>query len=50
MRGSALRATARACVWVGYPKAELPLYGIEGWSAVFGARCGDDLNRFMWRR
>jgi penicillin-binding protein 1A len=25
-----------ACVWVGYPKAEIPLFGVEGWSAVFG--------------
>jgi penicillin-binding protein 1A len=25
-----------ACVWVGYPKAEIPLYNVEGYSAVFG--------------
>src|SRR5207248_8599302 len=25
-----------ACVWVGYPKAEIPMYGIEGYSSVFG--------------
>jgi penicillin-binding protein 1A len=25
-----------ACVWVGYPKAEIPMYNVEGYSAVFG--------------
>ncbi len=25
-----------ACVWVGYPKGEISLYGVEGISAVFG--------------
>jgi penicillin-binding protein 1A len=25
-----------ACVWVGYPKAEIPMYGVEGYSVVFG--------------
>ncbi|HKB94688.1 MAG TPA: hypothetical protein VKC62_10710, partial [Gaiellaceae bacterium] len=24
------------CVWVGYPKAEIPLYGIEGFGSVAG--------------
>ncbi len=24
------------CVWVGYPQGEIPLYGIEGYSGVFG--------------
>jgi penicillin-binding protein 1A len=24
------------CVWVGYPKNEIPLYGVEGVSAVYG--------------
>ncbi len=24
------------CVWVGYPKAEIPLYNVEGTRAVFG--------------
>ena len=35
-----------ACVWVGYPKAEIPLYGIEGWSAVFGG----SLPAMIWNR
>ena len=34
-----------ACVWIGYPKAEIPLYGIEGWSAVFGG----SLPAEIWR-
>jgi penicillin-binding protein 1A len=34
------------CVWVGYPKAEIPLYGIEGWSAVFGG----SLPAMIWNR
>jgi penicillin-binding protein 1A len=25
-----------ACVWIGYPKAEIPLENVEGYSAVFG--------------
>ncbi|MEW6059009.1 MAG: transglycosylase domain-containing protein [Actinomycetota bacterium] len=25
-----------ACVWVGYPQGEIPLTGVEGYSAVFG--------------
>jgi penicillin-binding protein 1A len=25
-----------ACVWVGYPKAEIPLYDVEGVASVFG--------------
>src|SRR5438552_11656987 len=24
------------CVWVGYPKGEIPMYGIEGFPSVFG--------------
>jgi penicillin-binding protein 1A len=24
------------CVWVGYPQAEIPLEGVEGWGVVFG--------------
>jgi len=24
------------CVWVGYPQAEIPMYGIEGFPSVFG--------------
>jgi penicillin-binding protein 1A len=35
-----------ACVWVGYPKAEISLYGIEGVSAVFGG----SLPAEIWRR
>jgi len=35
-----------ACVWVGYPKAEIPLYNIEGISAVFGG----SLPAEIWRR
>ena len=35
-----------ACVWVGYPKAEISLYGIEGWSAVFGG----SLPAMIWNR
>jgi penicillin-binding protein 1A len=35
-----------ACVWVGYPKAEIPLFGIEGWSAVFGG----SLPAMIWNR
>jgi penicillin-binding protein 1A len=37
-----------ACVWVGYPKAEIPLYGVEGLSAVFGGSLPATIwNRFM---
>ena len=37
-----------ACVWVGYPKAEIPLYNIEGVSAVFGGSLPAQIwNRFM---
>ena len=25
-----------ACVWIGYPKAEIPLLNVEGYSSVFG--------------
>ena len=35
-----------ACVWVGYPKAEIPLLNIEGWSAVFGG----SLPAMIWNR
>ncbi len=35
-----------ACVWVGYPKAEIPLYGIEGYASVFGG----SLPAEIWRR
>jgi penicillin-binding protein 1A len=35
-----------ACVWVGYPKAEIPLYNVEGWSAVFGG----SLPAMIWNR
>jgi penicillin-binding protein 1A len=35
-----------ACVWIGYPKAEIPLYGVEGYSAVFGG----SLPAEIWRR
>jgi membrane peptidoglycan carboxypeptidase len=35
-----------ACVWVGYPKAEIPLFGVEGWSAVFGG----SLPAMIWNR
>jgi penicillin-binding protein 1A len=35
-----------ACVWVGYPKAEISLYNVEGWSAVFGG----SLPAMIWNR
>jgi penicillin-binding protein 1A len=35
-----------ACVWVGYPRAEIPLYNVEGWSAVFGG----SLPAMIWSR
>ena len=35
-----------ACVWIGYPKAETPLYNVEGYSAVFGG----SLPAEIWRR
>jgi penicillin-binding protein 1A len=35
-----------ACVWVGYPKAEIPLYNVEGIGAVFGG----SLPAEIWRR
>jgi len=34
------------CVWIGYAKAEISLYGVEGWSAVFGG----SLPAEIWRR
>jgi penicillin-binding protein 1A len=37
-----------ACVWIGYPKAEISLYNVEGWSAVFGGSLPATIwNRFM---
>jgi penicillin-binding protein 1A len=37
-----------ACVWVGYPRAEIPLYNVEGVSAVFGGSLPAQIwNRFM---
>ena len=37
-----------ACVWIGYPKAEIPLYGVEGSRAVFGGSLPAQIwNRFM---
>jgi penicillin-binding protein 1A len=37
-----------ACVWIGFPKAEISLYGIEGWSAVFGGSLPAEIwNHFM---
>jgi penicillin-binding protein 1A len=37
-----------ACVWVGYPKAEIPLYNVEGFPAVFGGSLPAEIwNRFM---
>ncbi len=36
------------CVWVGYPKAEIPLVNIEGYGAVFGGTLPAIIwNRFM---
>jgi penicillin-binding protein 1A len=34
------------CVWIGYPKAEIPLLGVEGYSEVFGGT----LPAEIWRR
>jgi membrane peptidoglycan carboxypeptidase len=37
-----------ACVWVGYPKAEISLYNVEGIGAVFGGSLPAQIwNRFM---
>jgi penicillin-binding protein 1A len=37
-----------ACVWIGFPKAEISLYNVEGWSAVFGGSLPAQIwNRFM---
>jgi len=37
-----------ACVWIGYPKAEISLYNVEGVSAVFGGSLPAQIwNRFM---
>jgi penicillin-binding protein 1A len=37
-----------ACVWVGYPKAEISLYNVEGFGAVFGGSLPAEIwNRFM---
>ena len=36
------------CVWVGYPKAEISLYNVEGFGAVFGGSLPAEIwNRFM---
>jgi penicillin-binding protein 1A len=35
-----------ACVWVGYPKAEISLFNVEGWGAVFGG----SLPAMIWNR
>jgi len=35
-----------ACVWIGYPKGEIPLYGVEGYPTVFGGT----LPAEIWRR
>jgi penicillin-binding protein 1A len=36
------------CVWVGYPKAEIPLVNVEGYGAVFGGTLPAIIwNRFM---
>jgi len=35
-----------ACVWVGYPKAEIPLLNVEGVGSVFGG----SLPAEIWRR
>jgi len=37
-----------ACVWVGYPKAEIPLLGVEGVGQVFGGSLPAEIwHRFM---
>jgi penicillin-binding protein 1A len=37
-----------ACVWVGYPKAEIPLYNVEGVGSVFGGSLPAEIwHRFM---
>jgi penicillin-binding protein 1A len=37
-----------ACVWVGYPKAEIPLYNVEGYGVVYGGTLPATIwNRFM---
>jgi penicillin-binding protein 1A len=37
-----------ACVWVGYPKAEISLYNVEGFGAVFGGSLPAEIwNHFM---
>ena len=36
------------CVWVGYPKGEIPLYNVEGIGAVFGGSLPAEIwHRFM---
>src|SRR5256885_6828901 len=35
-----------ACVWIGYPKAEISLFNVEGYSAVFGG----SLPAMIWNR
>jgi penicillin-binding protein 1A len=37
-----------ACVWIGYPKAEISLYDVEGFGSVFGGSLPAEIwNRFM---
>jgi penicillin-binding protein 1A len=37
-----------ACVWIGYPKAEISLFNVEGIGAVFGGSLPAEIwNRFM---
>jgi penicillin-binding protein 1A len=35
-----------ACVWIGYPKAEISLFNVEGWGSVFGG----SLPAMIWNR
>jgi penicillin-binding protein 1A len=35
-----------ACVWIGYPKAEISLFNVEGYGAVFGG----SLPALIWNR
>ncbi len=32
------------CVWIGYPKGEIPMVGVEGYSAMFGG----DIPALIW--
>jgi penicillin-binding protein 1A len=39
-----------ACVWIGYPSAEIPLYNVEGIGQVFGGSLPAEIwRRFMWQ-